>query len=80
MKKGVSESLWGGKPLFKMPGEKIFWGEIEIFWFCLGGELTLDDTMASYRYSISVRRNSAEFLKTHQVQHWRWLLGCVLLI
>ena len=37
--------LWGGNSLFEMPGEKNFWGGIKIFGFCLGGELTLDDTM-----------------------------------
>ena len=37
--------LWGGKSLLKMPGEKSFWGGIENFRFCLGGGLTLDDTM-----------------------------------
>ena len=35
----------GGKSLLKMPGEKSFWGGIGNFRFCLGGELTLDDTM-----------------------------------
>ena len=45
MKKG---RLWGGKSFFEMPGEKCFWGEIENFRFCLGGELTLDDTMTQY--------------------------------
>ena len=37
--------LWGGNSLFEMPGEEIFWGETENFRFCLGGGLTLDDTM-----------------------------------
>ena len=27
----------GGNSIFQMPGEKIFWGGIENFWFCLGG-------------------------------------------
>ena len=35
----------GGRSLLKMPGEKSVWGGIENFRFCLGGELTLDDTM-----------------------------------
>ena len=40
--------LWGGgKSLWKMPGKKSFLGEIENFRFCLGGELTLDDTMGT---------------------------------
>ena len=34
-----------GKSLLKMAGEKSFWGGIENFRFCLGEELTLDDTM-----------------------------------
>ena len=40
--------LWGqGKSLLKMAGEKSFWGGIENFRFCLGVELTLDDTMGT---------------------------------
>ena len=39
----------GGESLLKMLGEKSFWGGIENFRFCLGGELTLDDTMM-YHY------------------------------
>ena len=34
--------------LFKMPGEKPFWGVIEIFYFALvGGGLAVDDTLTS---------------------------------
>ena len=46
----------GGGSLLKMPGEKSFWGGIENFKFCLGGELTMDDTMMKFGQVVPFNR------------------------